>query len=120
MVLVSLRKNGSKKFSGCPNPVGYTEKDGKFLYNVPCKSWGCQHCSSVKKYKILQIFDIRQGGFRYRMITLTEWKNPSNVDNAKSLTKHWNKLKASLLKHNINITHYLTNRKDKLVLSFIL
>jgi len=97
----------------CPCPVGRILKNGVF-YPVACKSWKCLHCAAVKKLKLIKRFETyKKSGVRYRMLTLTELKHPSNFENAKELTKHWARLRASLRKHGIPVTDYFWTKEYK-------
>jgi len=96
----------------CPNPIGRVLRHGAF-HDVACKSWKCHVCSRVKKLKLIKRFEHNKGSFRYRMLTLTEWKNPDNFDNSLRLTEHWNRLRASLRKHNIIMKDYIWTKEYK-------
>jgi len=100
----------------CPTPNHIVTPDGKRI-EVSCKSWSCPVCSKTRKKRLIDRFrhgcGINSGGFRYRMITLTEVKHPDNESNAREIMKHWNRLRASLRKNGHPLTNYFWTREYK-------
>lgn len=105
------QKDGAK--SHCDTPVGRFKDEHGVEHPVNCNRWGCPHCTKVKKTRIRNRFEFNHGGFRYRMMTLTEVKALENFENSKEIMKHWNHFRSNMKRAGHKIDRYFWTKEYK-------
>jgi hypothetical protein len=75
--------------------------------------WGCPVCQKKKKLRNVKKFEHYKKPVKYRMLTLSEWKHPSNYANAKEIMTHWGRLRAALRYYHFNLTDYFFVKEYK-------
>lgn len=85
----------------CNQKVGYFEnRITKEKVPARCNTWGCEHCGEIKRKRLLDEVSyggniVQLAGKRWRFLTLTL----SPQANQDSLSKYWNRFRATLYKH---------------------
>lgn len=97
----------------CPAPIGVFSDQNGHEHLASCKQWSCSFCAAVKKRRILDRASLGFKGFRTYTATLTELKAKSNYETARSIMKHWNRLRNSLKKRGYPVERFFWTKEFK-------